>query len=548
MDAKQWQNQTPFLPLGTIYAASLLRENNYNVSLFDVGLKDNSQEIIPILAKEKPKFLVIYDDGFNYLTKMCLTNMRNACFEMIKLGKEQGCTVIISSSDSTDHSEKYLEKGADFIIYGEGENTLLELISFLDKEDLRLKDIRHKTDSISEQNIISTTNVISSEVGKPHEEFKIQNLTSNSEVSRQHLSEINGIIYNQTQLDDSATLQDNLKNLRKSACKKTKPRKNLKSLDELPFPAWDLIDINSYKEIWKNSKQAFALNLATTRGCPYKCNWCAKPIYGQRYNSHSPKHVVEMISYLSKNHQVNRFWMCDDIFGLKPNWVQEFRDLLKEENLKIKYYIQSRADLLLIEDNINALVESGLEEVWIGAESGSQKILDAMDKGTTIAQIEDATKLLQSKGVRVAFFIQYGYIGETEKNIKETIDLIKRLKPDNIGVSVSYPLPGTSFYEKVKHQFKGKQNWKDSDDLALLFKSTFNQEYYRKLQRYTHKVFRKSQGITLLKKGKIFSNLRAIILLGYYIPSAFFDKISLSKMENLTARSAKENRKERKEK
>jgi anaerobic magnesium-protoporphyrin IX monomethyl ester cyclase len=494
MDVKQWQNQTPFLPLSTIYAASLLRENNFDVSLFDVGLKDSPLELKPVLEKEKPNFLVIYDDGFNYLTKMCLTNMREACFEMIKLGKENGCTVIISSSDSTDHAEDYLEKGADFIIYGEAKFTLLELVGYLTKNE-KLK-IKNDFDTSPIQN----------------PKLKIQNL-----------SEISGIIYKKISVNTTTD----------SDIHRNKPRKNLKTLDELPFPAWDLIDIDAYKTIWKNSKQTFALNLATTRGCPYHCNWCAKPIYGQRYNSHSPERVVKMISYLSKNHQVNKFWMCDDIFGLKPNWVQEFSGLLKEQNLNISYYIQSRADLLLKEDTIDALVGSGLEEVWIGAESGSQKILDAMDKGTTIAQIENATKLLQSKNVKVAFFIQYGYIGETEKNIKETIDLIKRLKPDNIGVSVSYPLPGTSFYDKVKHQFKGKENWKDSDDLALLFKSTFNQDYYRKLQRYTHKVFRKSQGVHFLKKGKIFSNIRAIALLGYYVPSAFLDKISLSKIKNI---------------
>ncbi len=478
MDAKQWNNKTPFLPLGTIYAASLLRKNNYKVSLFDVALKDNPKEIKTILEKEKPHFLVIYDDCFNYLTKMCLKNMREACFEMIQLGKEQGCTVIVSSSDSTDHSQQYLDIGADFIIYGEGEETLLELVGFL------------------------KTTVISS--------------ASDSYRNEKSLDKINGIIYKENQ-----TLH------------KTKPRKVLSNLDDLPMPSWDFIDIESYRKIWKNSKQEFALNLATTRGCPYHCNWCAKPIYGQRYNSHSPKRVVEMIRYLSENYNVNRFWMCDDIFGLKPKWVQEFRGLLKEKNLKINYYIQSRADLLLKEDTIDALAESGLEEVWIGAESGSQKILDAMDKGTTISQIEKATKLLQSRGVKVAFFIQYGYIGETEKNIQETIDLIKRLKPDNIGVSVSYPLPETPFYEKVKHQLKEKENWTDSDDLAMLFKGTFNQNYYRKLQRYTHKVFRKSQGLNYLKKGKILNNLRTIILLGYYIPSAFFDKIALNKIKHL---------------
>ncbi len=470
MDPKQWKNQTPFPPLGTIYAASNLRENGYNVSLYDVGLKENPSELKSILKKSKPNYLVIYDDGFNYLTKMCLTKMREACFEMISYGKAQNCTVIVSSSDSTDHYKEYIDKGADFIIIGEGEQTLLELINSLENDT--------------------------------------------------NYSNVTGIAYRE-----------------KNEYIKTNKRLVLKNLDQLPLPAWDLIDVDSYKQIWKNSKQEFTLNIATTRGCPYKCNWCAKPIYGQRYNSHSPKRITELINYLVKNYDVNRFWMCDDIFGLKPNWVQEFNKELKKNKLDISYYIQSRADLLLKEDTIDALVESGLEEVWIGAESGSQKILDAMDKGTTIAQIEESTKILQNKGVKVAFFIQYGYLGETKEDIDLTINMIKNLKPDNIGVSVSYPLPETPFYEKVKHQFEGKENWTDSDDLAMLFKGTFNDSYYRKLQRFTHKEFRKTQGISNLKK--LFQNsinynkLRSILLLIYYIPTSFFDKISLRKMENL---------------
>lgn len=474
MDSKQWKNQTPFPPLGTIYAASKLRENGYNVSLFDVGLEENPLGLTAILEDKKPDFLVIYDDGFNYLTKMCLTNMRDACFEMISYGKKHNCKIIISSSDSTDHYEKYIEKGADYIILGEGEETLLELVNSIK--------------------------------AKP-------NLNA---------SEINGIAFKEN-----------------NEFIKTKKRNVLKNLDELPIPAWDLVNIDSYKKVWKNSKQKFTLNLATTRGCPYHCNWCAKPIYGQRYNSHSPERITEMIKLLIENYGVNRFWMCDDIFGLKPNWVQEFNEKLKDKHLKIFYYIQSRADLLLKEDTIDALSKSGLEEVWIGAESGSQKILDAMDKGTTIAQIEESTKLLQSKGVKVAFFIQYGYIGESKEDIDKTIMMIKDLKPDNIGVSVSYPLPGTLFYDKVKHQFKGKKNWRDSDDLAMLFKGTFNDSYYRKLQRYTHKEFRKTLGISNLKnlfsKKINFNKIRSILLLLYYIPSSIIDRFQMRKMENLNS-------------
>jgi len=291
----------------------------------------------------------------------------------------------------------------------------------------------------------------------------------------------------------------------------------------------------------------FTLNIATTRGCPFHCNWCAKPIYGQRYNSHSPKRVVEMIGILSNKYGVNRFWMCDDIFGLKPNWVQNFNYELKNKNLKISYYIQTRADLLLKGNTVDALFESGLEEAWIGAESGSQKILDAMDKGITVAQIEESTKLLKSKKIKTSFFIQYGYLGETKQDIEKTLSLIKRLKPDNIGISVSYPLPGTPFYEKVKHELKNKENWTDSDDLALMFNGSFNQKYYKKLQRYSHKVFRKTKGfhnlITLLLNPFKIENskIRSILLLLYYVPSSIVDRILLNNMENSKLNVDKDN-------
>jgi anaerobic magnesium-protoporphyrin IX monomethyl ester cyclase len=466
LDAKQWKNKTPFPPLGTIYAASLLRKNGYEVNLFDTNLRDNPFEIEAVLNKIKPNYLVIYDDGFNYLTKMCLTNMREACFKMIQLGKKYNCKIIVCSSDATDHFEKYLTIGADFVIRGEGEITLLELVSTLDRN--------------------------------------------------QSVENIQGIVY----CKNSEIIQNQSRNV-------------LQNLDDLPFPAWDLVDIESYKTIWKHSKQPFTLNIATTRGCPFKCNWCAKPIYGNRYNAHSPEYIVNEIAFLKEKFGVSRFWMCDDIFGLKPNWAQEFNVILKGKNLKISYFIQSRVDLLLKEDSIDALTESGLEEVWVGAESGSQKILDAMDKGTKVEEIYEATRLLKANKIKVAFFLQFGYIDENQEDISKTIEMIKELKPDNIGISVSYPLPGTKFYDKVKDDLKLKANWTDSDDFDMMFQGTYSSNYYRKLQRFVHKEFRKNQGFESLKnfsfsKDKVLS----ILKLGYYIPSSFVDKKLLKKLQN----------------
>ena len=185
---------------------------------------------------------------------------------------------------------------------------------------------------------------------------------------------------------------------------------------------------------------------------------------------------------------------------MKPGWVLEFRDLVKLKKIKFRYKIQSRVDLLLQEITIDALAESGLETVWVGAESGSQKILDAMEKGTTVERIYQATKLLQSKKIKIGFFLQFGYLGENKDDIGRTIKMLLELMPDDIGVSVSYPLPRTKFYEKVKMDLKDKTNWADSDDLALMFRNNFQSAYYKQLHRYVHKLFRRKQAIFNLRK------------------------------------------------
>ena len=430
-DEKQFRQRKPYPPLATIQAAAYLRQNNIEVDLFDTNFSYSANEILPKL-EENPDVLVVYDDGFNYLTKMCLTNMREAAFEMIAMAKKRKIPVYVSSSDSTDHYQEYLEKGADAVILGEADETLLQLIT-----------------------------------------------------QKQELSEISGIAF-----------------LENNSVQKNKNRPILTQLDDLPLPAWDLINIKPYREAW-SVHGYFSINIATTRGCPFKCNWCAKPIYGNRYNSRSPQHVVNEIELIRSLFSFDHIWFCDDIFGLKPNWVQEFNEVLNKENIKIAYKIQSRADLLVKSDTVKSLAESGCEEVWIGAESGSQKILDAMDKGTTIEQIEESTALMKQHGIKPCFFLQFGYLSENWKDIQATKKMLLELMPADIGVSVSYPLPGTKFYEKVKSELQHKTNWTDSDELLLMYKGTYSPEFYKKLHRYIHKKFREKQNRILLQKGKI---------------------------------------------
>ena len=470
-DPKQWETGLPYPQLATLYAASLMRQHGYQPVLFDSMFAKSPDEIIPYFEKYQPKFFVLYDDGFNYLTKMCLTNMREAAYNMIRLAKARGCTVIVSSSDATDHYESYLNQGADFVILGEAELTLLELITAIDNK---------KEDLISIQGMV--------------------------------FRDADKII-------------------------KTTKRQVLKELDSLPLPAWDLVDINPYRQSWLKHAGYFSLNMATTRGCPFKCNWCAKPIYGNRYNSRSPQNVVEELKLLKEKFHIDHIWFCDDIFGLKPGWVHEFARIVKEENIHFRFKIQCRADLLLQENYIRDLADAGCENIWMGAESGSQKILDAMDKGITIEQIHTATALLKKNGINPSFFIQFGYPGEEKEDIEKTIHMINELLPYELGISVSYPLPGTVFFEKVKSELSEKSNWTDSDELQLMFKNTFAPAFYKQLHRYVHKSYRKHiawENIKkILRQPAVITPaiIKKAISIAYYVPASFIAKQKLHALE-----------------
>jgi radical SAM superfamily enzyme YgiQ (UPF0313 family) len=142
------------------------------------------------------------------------------------------------------------------------------------------------------------------------------------------------------------------------------------------------------------------------------------------------------------------------------------------------------------EPDLKTLHRAGCQIVWIGAESGSQKVLDAMEKGTTVEQIRTATKRLHEAGIQAGFFLQFGYPGEKREDIDATLQLVRDCQPDDIGMSVSYPLPGTRFYENVRVQLSERQNWTDSADLAMLYEGPFSTDFYRHLHVVLHREYR----------------------------------------------------------
>jgi len=279
--------------------------------------------------------------------------------------------------------------------------------------------------------------------------------------------------------------------------KRTSARPFIKSLDELPFPAWDLVDIDRYRQTWHAHHGYHSMNIATTRGCPYHCNWCAKPIYGQRYATRSPKAVVDEIAWLKQHFAPDHLWVVDDVFGLKPGWVEEFAALVNEKDARIPFRCLMRADQVT-ERVASALARAGCRMLWMGAESGSQKVLDAMDKGLRVDDIRTANRLLKAAGIDVGVFLQFGYPGETWTDIEATLQLAREIEPADIGVSVSYPLPGTGFYERVRQELGVKQNWFDSSDLATMYKATYAPEVYRRVHGLVHHEFRARKSASAL--------------------------------------------------
>ena len=422
-DPKLWEARQPYAPLGALYAAACVREQGYSVALFDAMLAASESEWADALDRHRPRFAVIYEDNFNYLSKMCLLRMRQAALTMIDAARARGITTIVAGADATDHPVTYLDRGASVVVTGEGEVTLVQVLETLARSG--------------------------------------------------PLSEVDGLCLRDA---DGRVV-------------KTKPRAIIRQLDLLPFPAWDLVDVEKYRATWRSHHGYFSMNLVTTRGCPYHCNWCAKPIYGQRYTARSPEHVVEEMAWLKRTFHPDHLWIADDIFGLKPGWIERFAALVQERDAATPFKCLLRADQVTA-DVARALHAAGCQTAWLGAESGSQRILDAMEKGTRVDQIASATRLLHDAGVDVGFFLQFGYPGETRDDIERTRDMVRACAPDDIGVSVSYPLPGTTFYQRVQAQLGQKQNWVDSNDLAMMYHATHVPAFYRALHALVHAEFR----------------------------------------------------------
>lgn len=419
-DSKQVRKMQPYTPLGMLYAATALRESNVSVAAFDPMLQDPTVGFAGAMQVHRPLIVVVYEDDFNFLSKMCLTRMREVAWNMAKVAHSAGAITIVHGSDSTDNPELFLANGFEYVLCGEAENALARLCRSL--------------------------------------------------LRGEAVPDLAGLVTR----DRSGRTTRSKERLAKNP-----------AWSSLGLPARDLIDLEPYRKAWANTHGYFSANMVSSRGCPFQCNWCAKPISGNKFHLRSPASVAQEMRLLKMDAKAEHIWFGDDVFALDRHWVQQFAEEVSSRDASLPFKIQSRADLMS-EATVKYLKNAGCKEVWMGVESGAQAILNAMDKGLNLAAVRSARRWLKEAGIRACYFLQFGYPDEKWRELQETIVFVRETRPDDIGVSFSYPLPGTVFYERVKAQLGNKRNWLDSDDLCIMFKGAYTTDFYRSVRDALH--------------------------------------------------------------
>jgi len=317
-----------------------------------------------------------------------LATVRAAALRLAALAHRHGAMVIVGGSDPTGRPESYLRyqvdgrRPVDLAVIGEGEQTLLELL--------------------------------------PH-------LLNGQEIGP-HLNGIKGLAY----LDADGQVV------------RTQARPHLTDLDSLPLPARDLIDLTSYRRAWQSHHRYFSLSLIATRGCPYACSWCQKSVFGRSFRPRDPEAVAEEMRLVKEQYHPDQLRIVDDVMGIDREWVRTWHDAVLNRDATIPFECLSRVDLM--DDELARLLkEAGCRRIAFGAESGSQKVLDAMNKGTRVEQIRRAAALCRHHGIETYFYIMLGYPGEQWQDIRKTIALLRETRPDKFSSTIAYPLPGTDF-------------------------------------------------------------------------------------------------------
>ncbi|BAO75188.1 radical SAM domain protein [Winogradskyella sp. PG-2] len=293
--------------------------------------------------------------------------------------------------------------------------------------------------------------------------------------------------------------------------KKTPPRLKMKDLSELPLPNRAAIPVEKYLDTWKTNHGMSSMTISTQRGCPYTCKWCSTAVYGQSYRRRPAELVAEELSMLKDTYNPDSIWFVDDVFTVSHKWLKNFHEEVIKQDAIIPFECITRAERLN-DDILQLLKEAGCYRIWIGAESGSQKIIDAMDRRVDVDVVKEAIQKTNALGMETGTFIMVGYPGEDENDINETITYLKAANPSHFTITVAYPIKGTSLYNEIEDKITFQPNWETSTDREIDFTRTYPRKFYAYAVRRIVNEVNASNTQNLSEKFKL--RLKSIIALG----------------------------------
>ncbi len=444
-DEKELKIRKPYPPLGILYVSAYLEEKGVENSILD-----NTFSTPDLLRKDlllaRPLVVGIYCNLMTKLNVLSIIRFVRSCSEL------SHTKIILGGPDVRYNLFEYLSTGANAAIFGEGEQTMLEVVR------------RYQS-------------------------------------KQEDLAGIDGVAF----LEKNGTLV------------KGGERARIRPIDDLPFPNRKKIDMQPYLDTWKNAHGSSAMTVSTQRGCPYTCRWCSTAVYGQSYRRRSAELVAAEFRMLKETYAPDTIWFVDDVFTVSHKWLKEFRDAVIAADAVIPFECISRADRMT-EEVITWLKEAGCFRVWIGAESGSQKVIDLMDRRVDVNDVRDKIRLTREYGLEAGTFIMLGYPGETEEDIMETVQYLKDANPDHFTITIAYPIKGTGLYQEVEMKQKEDLDWLKTTDRDRDFERAYPLKYYEHAVKYVdnevrwHQAVVSGNGMTqeaLKKKSKalVFRNL-----------------------------------------
>lgn len=340
---------------------------------------------------------------------------RASVLRIIAAARACGWQVVLGGPESANYPGEYLRAGADLVVVGEGELAMAELLMVLPTRD------------------------------------------------PQALAAVRGIVI---QGPDGALIR-------------TPERAKIPDLDTLPFPDRGAIDHGLYLAAWRRHHGAGSINLITARGCPYRCTWCSHAVYGYSHRRRSPRNVADEVAQIVAQYAPEQLWYADDVFTISHPWLHSYAAELRRRGLHLPFETITRADRLQNEAAAAELAALGCYRIWIGAESGSQRILDAMQREVTLAEVHRAIELARRHGIQVGMFLMWGYEGEQLQDIAATVQLVRETNPDTFLTTVSYPIKGTPYFETVRERVRLSQPWSAATDRDYAIEGRRDRAYYR---------------------------------------------------------------------